>query len=137
MTSPSTRIVHVDEAPPNRKRGGELRPMLTPGAVGSTSGFMGLAIVRPGERIKEHYHPYSEEFVYVVCGRLEVDLDGTTHPLSPDHGLMIPPYVRHRFRNTGDSDVRMVFHLGPLAPRPDLGHVDTEQDPAPAGEAGS
>jgi putative monooxygenase len=34
--------------------------------------------------------------------------------------------MRHRFRNVGDVEARMVFHLGPLAPRPELGHVDTE-----------
>ncbi|GGO89883.1 cupin domain-containing protein [Wenjunlia tyrosinilytica] len=132
MTTHSPRIVDLAETPPNRRRGGDLRAMLTPTAVGATSGFMGLAIVPPGERIGEHYHPYSEEFVYVVCGRLEVDLDGEPHPLRPEQGLMIPPYMRHRFRNTGRTEVRMVFHLGPLAPRPELGHVDTE-DTAQAG----
>lgn len=129
MTTQFPRIVHVDEAEPNRRRGGDLRAMLTPTAVGATSGFMGLAIVQPGERIGEHYHPYSEEFVYVVCGQLEVDLDGVPHALGPDHGLMIPVEMRHRFRNVGDTEARMVFHLGPLAPRPDLGHVDTEETP--------
>jgi putative monooxygenase len=88
---------------------------------------MGLALVDPGERIGEHYHPYSEEFVYVVSGLLEVDLDGETHTMRPDQGLLIPPYMRHRFRNVGDVEARMVFHLGPLAPSPELGHVDTEE----------
>ncbi|GHG67285.1 hypothetical protein GCM10018980_60310 [Streptomyces capoamus] len=100
--------------------------MLTPATVGSTSGFMGVAIVQPGDRIGEHYHPYSEEFVYVVCGELEVDLDGEPHPLRPEQGLMIPINMRHRFRNVGNVEARIVFHLGPLAPRPALGHVDTE-----------
>jgi putative monooxygenase len=68
----------------------------------------------------------SEEFVFVVNGDLEVDLDGTPYTLSADHGLLIPKDVRHRFRNVGDTEARMVFHLGPLAPRPELGHVDTE-----------
>ncbi|MFB7634541.1 cupin domain-containing protein [Streptomyces sp. NPDC056149] len=126
MTTHRPRIVDLSETQPNRRRGGDLRAMLTPSAVGSTSGFMGMALVQPGERIGEHYHPYSEEFVYVVQGALEVDLDGETHPLRPDQGLMIPPYMRHRFRNVGDVEARMVFHLGPLAPRPELGHVDTE-----------
>ncbi|MFD3559513.1 MULTISPECIES: cupin domain-containing protein [unclassified Streptomyces] len=120
------RIVDLSETEPNRRRGGDLRAMLTPATVGSTSGFMGLAIVQPGERIGEHYHPYSEEFVYVVNGALEVDLDGETHELRPDQGLLIPINMRHRFRNVGDVEARMVFHLGPLAPRPSLGHVDTE-----------
>ena len=128
MTSQTTRIVHVDDVEPNRRRGGDLRAMLTPTAVGATSGFMGLAIVQPGDRIGEHYHPYSEEFVYVVSGELEVDLDGVPHALRPDEGLLIPMNIRHRFRNVGTAEARMVFHLGPLAPRPDLGHVDTEDD---------
>ncbi|MFG2561867.1 cupin domain-containing protein [Streptomyces sp. NPDC048496] len=126
MTTHPPRIVDLSETQPNRRRGGDLRAMLTPTAVGATSGFMGLAIVQPGDRIGEHYHPYSEEFVYVVNGLLEVDLDGEPYAMRPDQGLLIPPYVRHRFRNVGDVEARMVFHLGPLAPRPELGHVDTE-----------
>ncbi len=126
MTTHSPRIVDLSETQPNTRRGGDLRAMLTPPAVGSTSGFMGLAIVQPGDRIGEHYHPYSEEFVYVVSGQLEVDLDGETHSMRPDQGLFIPLNMRHRFRNVGNVEARMVFHLGPLAPRPELGHVDTE-----------
>ncbi|MFF4244553.1 cupin domain-containing protein [Streptomyces sp. NPDC001822] len=126
MTTHRPRIVDLSETQPNRRRGGDLRALLTPTAVGATSGFMGLALVEPGDRIGEHYHPYSEEFVYVVAGLLEVDLDGETFAMRPDQGLLIPPHVRHRFRNVGDVEARMVFHLGPLAPRPELGHVDTE-----------
>ncbi|MEU3983015.1 cupin domain-containing protein [Streptomyces sp. NPDC026672] len=127
MIKPRPRIVDLCEVEPNVRRGGDLRAMLTPATVGSTSGFMGVAIVQPGDRIGEHYHPYSEEFVYVVCGRLEVDLDGEAHSLRPEQGLMIPAHVRHRFRNVGEEEARIVFHLGPLAPRPQLGHVDTEE----------
>ncbi|SDE56240.1 cupin domain-containing protein [Streptomyces griseoaurantiacus] len=134
MSQQHVRIVDLSETPHNTRRGGDLRAMLTPTAVGATSGFMGLATVAPGDRIGEHYHPYSEEFVYVVAGELEVDLDGEPHPLRPDQGLMIPAYVRHRFRNVGRSEARLVFHLGPLAPSPELGHVDTEETPASGAE---
>jgi putative monooxygenase len=126
MIKKHPRIVDLSETEPNRRRGGDIRAMLTPATAGSTSGFMGLAIIQRGERIGEHYHPYSEEFVYVVTGALEVDLDGEPHPLKPEQGLLIPINMRHRFRNVGDTEARMVFHLGPLAPRPSLGHVDTE-----------
>ncbi|NKQ23220.1 cupin domain-containing protein [Streptomyces galbus] len=124
-----TGIVDLSSIAPNRRRGGDVRALLTPSTVGSTSGFMGVAIVRPGESIAEHYHPYSEEFVYVIEGAFEVDLDGEPQPLRAEQGLLIPKDVRHRFRNVGDRDARLVFHLGPLAPRPDLGHVDTEEGP--------
>ncbi|MER5446209.1 cupin domain-containing protein [Streptomyces sp. NPDC002764] len=127
MTTSRPRIVALNEIEPNTRRGGDLRALLTPATVGSTSGFMGVAIVQPGDRIGEHYHPYSEEFVYVLCGQLEVDLDGEAHPLQPEQGLMIPAHMRHRFRNVGNVEARLVFHLGPLAPTPPLGHVDTEE----------
>ncbi|CAL9364262.1 protein in whiE locus [Streptomyces sp. DH-12] len=127
MSKQHPRIVDLSETEPNRRRGGDLRTLLTPATVGSTSGFMGLAVIKPGERIAEHYHPYSEEFVYVVTGSLEVDLDGEPFALRAEQGLMIPIDMRHRFRNVGDEEARMVFHLGPLAPHPSLGHVDTEE----------
>ncbi|MEV5433681.1 cupin domain-containing protein [Streptomyces sp. NPDC052701] len=135
MAEQQARIVDFDDIPPNRRRGGDVRALLTPTTAGATSGFMGVAVVRPGERISEHYHPYSEEFVYVTAGAFEVDLDDVPHPLRAGQGLLIPKDVRHRFRNTGDAEARLVFHLGPLAPRPDLGHVDTEEtdETAPAG----
>ncbi|MEU9588518.1 cupin domain-containing protein [Streptomyces sp. NPDC048219] len=126
MTDQQVRIVSLGDIAPNTRRGGDLRALLTPTTAGSTSGFMGVAIVQPGERIAEHYHPYSEEFVYVTDGTLEVDLDGAPHSLSVGQGVLIPQNVRHRFRNVGAVEARIVFHLGPLAPRPELGHVDTE-----------
>lgn len=128
MSKQHPRIVDLSETEPNRRRGGDLRTLLTPATVGSTSGFMGLAVIQPGERIGEHYHPYSEEFVYVVSGALEVDLDGEPFALRAEQGLMIPIDMRHRFRNVSDAEARMVFHLGPLAPHPSLGHVDTEEN---------
>jgi putative monooxygenase len=127
MTTQTFRIVHIDEVPANRRRGGDLRTVLSPGTVGATGGFMGLAILAPGEWVTEHYHPYSDEFLFQVAGEVAVDLDGVAHPLRTDHGIMIPREVRHRVRNTGEVEARIVFHLCPLAPRPELGHVDTEE----------
>ncbi|HEY0698323.1 MAG TPA: cupin domain-containing protein [Micromonospora sp.] len=119
-------VVAARDVPPDRRRGGELRVLLGPRTVGSTSGFMGVATLAPGERIAEHYHPYSEEFLYLVRGGLTVDLDDEPVPLAAGEGLYVPVNVRHRLRNTSDEPAEVVFHLGPLAPRPELGHVDTE-----------
>ena len=100
--------------------------LLGPKTVGSTSGFMGVGKIAPGDKISEHYHPYSEEFIYVVGGTIVARLDDVEHDVRSGQGLFIPPNVRHRLMNRGDVDASIVFHLGPLAPRPDLGHVDTE-----------
>jgi putative monooxygenase len=115
--------------PPNTRRGGDIRTLLSPGTVSATTGFLGVAIVQPGDRIAEHYHPYSEEFMYATEGELSIDLDGVPHRLEAGQGLLVPRNMRHRVRNVGDTEARLVFHLCPLAPRPELGHVDTEESP--------
>jgi putative monooxygenase len=120
------QIRAVDDCPADTRRGGDVRTLLSPKTVGSTSGFMGVASIAPGERISEHYHPYSEEFIYLVSGRIDAQLDGKSNPLHARQGLMVPINVRHRLVNDGEQDAFLVFHLGPLAPRPDAGHVDTE-----------
>lgn len=120
------QIRKVDEMPADTRRGGDVRTLLSPKTAGSTSGFMGVASIAPGERISEHYHPYSEEFIYLVSGALDAQLDGESHRLSAREALLIPINVRHRLVNDGEQEAFIVFHLGPLAPRPDAGHVDTE-----------
>ena len=74
----------------------------------------------------------------MISGRITMLLDGEPVELTAREGLLVPIDVRHRLENTGDEPAELVYHLGPLAPRPDLGHVDTERLPrpdlAPAGE---
>lgn len=126
------RVIAARDVPPDCRRGGELRVLLGPKTVGSTSGFMGVARLLPGERIAEHYHPYSEEFLCVIRGQIVVDLDDQPVPLGTGEALFIPIGARHRLRNAGDEPAEAVFQLGPLAPRPELGHVDTEGAAPPA-----
>jgi len=125
MTTTSKTVARSD-IPPNTRRGAEICVLLGPATVGATTGFLGVATLEPGESIAEHYHPYSEEFLYVISGTLTVDLDGDPVVVPADSGVMVPINARHRLRNTGTEQVRAVFHLCPLAPRPELGHVDTE-----------
>lgn len=121
---------------PDTRRGAELRVLLGPKTVGSASGFMGVATLKPGERIAEHYHPYSEEFLYVTKGTLTVDLDGEAYTVRAGEAIFADINVRHRLRNEGTETVEVVFQLGPLAPAPPLGHVDTENaDGTPIADA--
>jgi putative monooxygenase len=120
-------VAKSEEVPADTRRGGDVRTLLSPKSVGSTSGFMGVATIPAGDWISEHYHPYSEEFIYVVRGTITARLDGEPRPVGQGHALYVPINVRHRLTNEGDEDAFIVFHLGPLAPRPDMGHVDTEE----------
>lgn len=126
MTALHPPKVHESQAVANTRRGGDIRVTLSPKSVGSTSGFGGRLRLGVGEFVTEHYHPYSEEFLHVVSGELEMTLDGVAVSLGPGDSLMVPIGVRHRLVNTGTDTAEAVFHLSPLAPRPELGHVDTE-----------
>jgi putative monooxygenase len=126
MATAEPKINSIDSVPADTRRGGDVRTLLSPKSVGSTSGFMGVATIPPGDKISEHYHPYSEEFIYCVRGNMIARLDGTPHEVRAGQGLFIPINVKHRLMNEGSEEVFIVFHLGPLAPRPDMGHVDTE-----------
>lgn len=126
MSGSQVRKMSVGQVAPNHRRGGDLRPLLTPATVGATTGFMGLATVEPGDAIREHYHPYSEEFLYLVRGDLLIKVDGVPVPMAPGEAILLPKNTRHRLENHGDEPVQVVFHLSPLAPEPALGHVDTE-----------
>lgn len=120
------KVAH-DDVEPNRKRGGDLRALLTPSTVGSTQGFMGVATLEPGEYISEHYHPYSEEFLYVSHGQLLITLDGEPLEVAAGEALLIAKNMRHRLHNRTVEPASVVFCLAPLAPRPELGHINTEE----------
>ncbi|GAA3383104.1 cupin domain-containing protein [Cryptosporangium minutisporangium] len=125
-------VVGFGAVPSNRRRGGDLRTLVAPANVGSSSGFCGAVRLQPGESVSEHYHPYSEEYLFVASGALRVDLDSEPASVPAEHALLIPRNVRHRLTNVSDVEALVVFQLSPLAPTPALGHVDTEPGPAEA-----
>jgi putative monooxygenase len=107
--------------------------LLSPASVGSTAGFLGTLTLEPGEIVTEHWHPYSEEFLYCQSGEVTVRLDGEERQLSAESAVHIPIGVRHRIVNNTAEPAVFVFFCGPLAPRPELGHVDTEPSPGSTG----
>jgi putative monooxygenase len=122
----------VDDVPADNRRGGDIRTLLSPKSVGCTGAYMGVATIAPGDWIAEHYHPFSEEFIYVTSGSIVAELDGVRHELPARTAVFIPMNVKHRLRNDGDEEAVLVFTAAPLAPRPPMGHVDTEQRQAAA-----
>src|SRR2546423_12932397 len=120
-------IRSVDETNADTRRGGDVRTLLSPMTVQSTSGFMGVATIGPGDRISEHYHPYSEEFIYCVRGALTAQLDGESHEVLAGQALYVPINMRHRLVNAGEAEVFVGYHLSPSTPCPKPWVVCTEQ----------
>lgn len=116
------------DTPAVRTRGGEMRTLIGPHSCGAGFGISGFVELAPGEQVDEHLHPYSEEHLLIVSGIGEIDVDDEMVELGPKEALLVPRNVRHRLRNAGSERVVAVFALSPLAPRPELGHVDTERN---------
>ena len=126
MAETCIRKAALADVAANRRRGCDLRLVLGPKTAGATTGFLGVLTLEPGEYVSEHYHPYSEEFLYVISGSVTVLVDGEPAELSAEEGVLVPINVRHKVVNSSGATARCVFHLCPLAPDPALGHVDTE-----------
>ena len=128
--SPPRKIV-MHETPPALRQGGEVRVLLGPKTVGATAGFGGTISLAPGEHLSELYHPYSDKFLYLVSGHVVIRVDGTEIGMDPDEAMMVRRGERHRIENRGEEPALFVFHVSPLAPSPEVGHVETEPLPNP------
>jgi putative monooxygenase len=127
---PILKVAHAD-VPGTRRLGGDVRVLLSPKTVDATDGFLGTITIEPGDFVAEQYHPYSDKFCYLVRGAVTIRVDGEEIALAPNEALMIRRGQRHRFENHGTEQAFLVFGIAPLAPRPELGHVDTEELPNP------
>lgn len=56
----------------------------------------------------EYFCHDGEEFVYVVHGRIEADVEGELHVLTAGESLYYAGGLRHRWRRLGDDEVRLV-----------------------------
>jgi transcriptional regulator with XRE-family HTH domain len=56
----------------------------------------------------EYYRHDGEEFVYVVQGLIEVDIEGEFHTAAAGDGVYYPGGLRHRWRSLSDTDARLV-----------------------------
>ena len=126
------RKVALSDVQPSRRTGGETRALLTPESVGAISGFLGVITLRPGEYQSALYHPFSDKFLFVSRGSLVVVVDGEEHLVQELDALFVQRGATHRIENRGDTVALAVYQIAPLAPSPELGHVDVEEPPHPA-----
>ncbi|MDY6916452.1 MAG: cupin domain-containing protein [Chloroflexota bacterium] len=87
------------------KDGSEIREILAPRNSSIENQSLAEARVAPGQITDEHYHVRAEEVYYVLEGRGIMSIDGEEREVGPGDGIAILPGMRHRARNTGDSDL--------------------------------
>jgi len=81
---------------------GWTRPLVT-----GTRAMYPVEFVVTSEQYEQHYQHDAAEMIYLLAGRLEVDLDVQgTHVIDPGDVLYLPGGVRHRWRSPGGRESR-------------------------------
>ena len=67
----------------------------------------------PGGGVTPHVHPAMEEHFEVLSGNPSFLAGRTWRTAAPGETVVVPPGVRHAYRNRGDEVVHMVCHAMP------------------------
>ena len=76
-------------------------------ADGAENFAMRMFEVQPGGHTPLHTHSHEHE-VFVLEGEGVFVYDGQDHPFGPEYVVFVPPNKEHRFKNVGNSVLRML-----------------------------
>lgn len=68
----------------------------------------GYVEIEPGSKNPRHYHPNSDEVLYLIEGELDHSIGDEIYHLSPGMAIFIPQNAEHDAVNTGSKTARMV-----------------------------
>lgn len=84
---------------------------LTPEPLEDQPFTMGITSFPPGTSIRLHSHNCVEQ-VTLLEGEADVELEGTVHSVTPYDTTQVPAGAPHRFMNTGDGPMRILWVYG-------------------------
>lgn len=73
-----------------------------------------LKIEPGGKTTREQQRAGSEKFIFVIDGKIEVDISGKTYQLSKGHTLYFKSSLPHHFTNKGKATARVLSVLTPV-----------------------
>ncbi len=74
---------------------------------GAENYAMRMFELQPGGHTPLHTHPQEHE-VFVIEGRGIFVYEGREYEFGPEYVVFVPPNKEHRFKNTGESVLRML-----------------------------
>lgn len=95
--------------------------------------FSWHATFPPGTFVPPHIHPTQDEFIYVLEGRFELQLDGAEAGAGPGDLIRLPRGISHGIFNKSDAATKCLFWVTPTRRLYDLFwaiHSMREQSPA-------
>ncbi|ACL56212.1 cupin domain-containing protein [Methylobacterium nodulans] len=71
------------------------------------------ATLPPGTFVPPHIHPTQDEFIYMLQGRLSLELNGEASIAEPGDTIRLPRGIPHGLFNRGDAEVKCLFWVAP------------------------
>lgn len=111
MSDNEARFVEFAMVTPVARGDGIESKPLTPTPLDGQEFTMGVTSFPPGTSIRLHSHNTIEQ-VTVIEGEGVAVIDGVEHPARPYDTTQVPPGTFHRFINTGDEVMRILWVYG-------------------------
>jgi uncharacterized RmlC-like cupin family protein len=95
--------------------------------------FSWHATFPPGTFVPPHIHPTQDEFIYMLEGRLDAEIDGRAYVATAGDLIKLPRQIPHGLFNKSDQAVKCFFWVTPTRRLYDLFwgiHSMKEQNPA-------
>jgi len=107
----TSKLLKFAERREVQRKDGVTSIRLTPKPAIDQSYAMGITSMEPGTGIELHTHNTVEQVV-VLSGTGMVELNGETQAVEPFDATHIPQGEVHRFYNTGDKTLRILWVYG-------------------------
>ena len=82
-----------------------------------------LMSLKPGEEIGEEVHDTHDQFFRFEKGKGQVVIDGVSHKIKADYGVIVPAGARHNVVNTGDKPLKLYTLYAPPEHRDGVVHA--------------
>jgi len=106
---PESTIIRVDEVQRVNRGGGiETTPLIVHQKAKGARFTTGMTVFPPGKGAPMHCHNCDEQ-VTVLEGAGECEIDGVVTQLAKFDTTYIPANIMHRFANTGDGPMRILW----------------------------
>src|SRR4051812_47358797 len=101
-------VVTVDHNPENRNPWGYMQWLCSGTLFGDAQQTFGYVELDPGRKNPRHFHPNSDEVLYLLQGELDHSLGDAVHHLEAGMSIHIPQAVPHDAINRGASVAKML-----------------------------
>ena len=106
-----SKVVHFDAIPAKafgpEAPGTAIRVLISDATDGAPVYNLRMIEVEPDGHTPDHAHPYEHEN-FVLEGEGEVMMAGRIYPIAAGSVILVPPDVRHQYRNTGGTLLRFL-----------------------------